>query len=455
MPNLTQLRLTAREILDDALRAVDAGDAVRRVIRGEESWLEIRNETFDLTEAGVYSVAVGKAASPMALALEDLLGEKLKAGVIAGPIARQPQYTTLAALPRKLTTRWRWDESGHPLPNEASLGAANESIALLKRANEERALVIFLISGGGSAMIEWPISEDITLSDLRTANSILIKSGASIAEINSVRRAFSAVKGGRLAAHAPNCDQVTLIVSDVPVGEERNVASGPTLLPPKDAPDAREVLARYRLRGEMPPAVLRAIEHQSEIPPDPSDNSTKLREHFVLLNNNHALEAAAGSATRRGFTTEIASDIADEPIEVGCEKLLARLKGLRKSNPAGVCLLSGGEFACPVRGDGIGGRNLETALRLAIAASSPGSQIGPFVALCAGTDGIDGNSPAAGAIVDHTTIDRAGKVGLDPKDFLNRSDAYSFFVALGDVVTTGPTGTNVRDLRILLAGDSI
>jgi hydroxypyruvate reductase len=184
-----------------------------------------------------------------------------------------------------------------------------------------------------------------------------------------------------------------------------------------------------------------------------SANSTKLREHFVLLENNDALQAAAGAATRRGFSAEIANDISDEPIEVGCEKLLARLRNMRESNPARMCLISGGEFACPVKGNGIGGRNLENALRLAIAANSTQSRFSSFVALCAGTDGIDGNSPAAGAIVDHTTIDRALKIGLDPQDFLDRSDTYSFFVALGDAITTGPTGTNVRDLRILLTGE--
>jgi hydroxypyruvate reductase len=339
------------------------------------------------------------------------------------------------------------------LPNDTSLEAAKAAFRLLELANHHNVIAIFLISGGGSAMLEWPISDEITLDDLRVVNRVLIKSGASIAEINSVRRAFSAVKGGRLAARAPNCDQITLIVSDVPAGEERNVASGPTLAPSNTAPDATAVIARYDLREQIPVTVLRAIDSQSEIPVITSSNSTKLRTHFVLLSNNDALQAAAGAATRRGFSAEIANDIADESVEVGSERLLARLKSMRDSNRARVCLISGGEFACPVKGDGIGGRNLETALRLAIAANSTQSRFSPFVALCAGTDGIDGNSPAAGAIVDHTTIDRARKIGLDPQDFLNRSDTYSFFVALGDAITTGPTGTNVRDLRILLTGE--
>jgi glycerate-2-kinase len=182
-----------------------------------------------------------------------------------------------------------------------------------------------------------------------------------------------------------------------------------------------------------------------------------LRKHFVLLNNQSALEAAAEAARRRGFTTEIAGDIMDQPIEEGCRQLLSRLHALRDRGKAeqsseanAICLISGGEFACPVRGEGLGGRNLEAALRLATDQSLSGCA--HFIALCAGTDGIDGNSPAAGAIVDSTTIERAGTIGLDPQAFLDGSNAYSFFVALGDTIATGATGTNVRDIRILLAG---
>jgi len=204
----------------------------------------------------------------------------------------------------------------------------------------------------------------------------------------------------------------------------------------------------------MPASILRAIEMQTELPESPHD---KLREHRVLLDNNDALEAAASAALRRGYTVEFARDITDDAIDTGCENLLNRLTNLRETTGriigADLCVVSGGEFACPVRGTGLGGRNLESALRLALVASSDRFATRDFVALCAGTDGIDGNSPAAGAIVDHTTIERATKIGLDAHDFLNRSDAYSFFVALGDAITTGPTGTNVRDLRILLASN--
>jgi hydroxypyruvate reductase len=306
-------------------------------------------------------------------------------------------------------------------------------------------LIVFLISGGGSAMLEWPATGNISLADLQEANRLLVGCGASISEINSVRRTFSALKGGKLAARAPNCDQLTLIVSDVAAGEEYNVASGPTIRAPQDAPNALEVIDGYNLRSQLPESITQAIENVREF----SSASNCLRESFVLLSNEHAVRSAAATAQERGFNVDIAAEISDQSIADGCEQLLRRLDHLRAKDGEGnsVCLISGGEFTCPVNGDGVGGRNLETALRLAILnQSSPND----FVALCAGTDGVDGNSPAAGAIVDSTTIARANALGLQADDFLRRSDAYSFFSALGDAITTGPTGTNVRDLRILM-----
>jgi hydroxypyruvate reductase len=277
-----------------------------------------------------------------------------------------------------------------------------------------------------------------------------VNSGASIAEINSVRRTFSAVKGGRLAARAPNCRQITLIVSDVPKRRERFVSSGPWLAPGTDDPSPAKVISRLNLRAQLPLSILDVVYK----PSPPERPAVARRAHFVLLDNSSAVEAAFAEALGRRTTVSTATDVRDQPIEVGCEKLLETLKS-RHNESAEVsglhtCLISGGEFACPVRGNGIGGRNLETALRLAILAEQKRDQIGEFVALCAGTDGVDGNSPAAGAIIDSTTIERARKIGLDPNDFLNRSDSYSFFVALGDAIMTGPTGTNVRELRILL-----
>ena len=439
MYSLMQLRLAAREIFEEALRTVDAGKAVHQAIRIEGSRIAIRNITVDIGRRKIYSIALGKAAARMGAAIDDALGERFTSGVITSNAASLSQI--------KLSSRWQQFHGGHPQPNDQSLAAAAASFDLLDRANEEHALLIFLVSGGGSAMIEWPISQEISLADLRTANKVLVNCGASISEINSVRRAFSAVKGGRLAERAPNSDQITLIVSDVPEGEERNVASGPTVAPPPNAPDPRQVIARYDLHSKLPVTIVRAIETAQPI----NLTTGAMREHFVLLSNADALKAAADAAHQRGFITELAPEISDQPIDRGCDLLIKRLEALRakhRRRDGVVCVISGGEFACPVRGNGIGGRNLETALRLA---RSPNFSSPETVALCAGTDGIDGNSPAAGAIVDSTTRDRANKIGLDAEDFLQRSDSYSYFVALGDVVATGATGANVRDIRILVA----
>lgn len=462
-----ELRRAAREIFDAALKSMDAGLAVRRAVEFNGSGLKIAETNLNLSkrDAGLYVIAIGKAALSMAAALDEILGEHIAGGLVVGPEAwRSPLASGIAtrSKPFPSRTRWRIIKGGHPLPNRASLIAAQAAFGLLARAAEaERAAVIFLISGGGSAMIEWPSDDGITLRELRAANRLLVSCGASIAEINAVRRAFSAVKGGGLAARAPRVDQLSLIVSDTGTGEEANVASGPTLASPKaSAPDASWVVERYGLASSLPTSILRAINQR---PIKKATTSRRaMRAYYVLLDNRRAIEAAARAARRRGLAVEIARDIVEQPVDEGSRLMLARLLALhrrRRGERKGVCLISGGEFACPVKGRGVGGRNAETTLRCAIeideryAESSDAAHLpAQIVALSAGTDGIDGNSEAAGALADQTTLQRARILGLDARSFLSASDAYTFFNALGDGVTTGPTGTNVRDLRILLAG---
>ena len=453
---LAELHRESRQIFDSALWSVDAHESVRRTVVLNDTRLTVADMQLDLTsyQSGVYAIAIGKAALPMAVALEDSLGKYLKGGFIAGPLAGQPLGRGLALPPTKLTTAWRWCEGGHPLPNNTSLLAARESFDLLERANVGDALIIFLISGGGSAMIEWPRDERITLSELRQANRELVSCGASIAEVNSVRRAFSAVKGGNLAAHAPHADQITLIISDTNPGDEATVASGPTLHPPAASPEPRDVVERYRLGSSLPASVLRAI---YEAKSDQTRGKANSR-HYVLLDNQTAIDAAVAKARQLGFSVGVAVDIHEQSVDEGSQLLVYRLRALwqragRELNP--VCLISGGEFSCPVRGSGVGGRNLETVLHCAIEFDKLQQQgaIGSahFIALSAGTDGIDGNSPAAGAIADETTIGRGLSRGLDAETFLENSDSFTFFNALGDAIVTGATGTNVRDLRILIA----
>jgi hydroxypyruvate reductase len=426
LPDLDQLHRLAREIFDHALSAVDPRAAVKQAIRLNGAVVEIGEARLDVSSRPVYGIAIGKAAAALATGLEETLGARLSERVLVS-------------------------SGGHPLPNEASLATARAAFELLDRANAEEAVVVFLISGGGSAMIEWPVSDDISLADLRAANQILVSCGASINEINAVRRAFSAVKGGALARRAPRAHKFTLIVSDTNRGDEASVASGPTMDTPPDAPQAIDVIEHYQLETRLPQSIMKAIRtaartsQEEGLGPAPPASGP----HIVLLDNETALAAARSKALSLGFTSAILNDISEQPIETGCDLLLSRLFAEPTRDP--LCLISGGEFSCPVRGNGRGGRNLETVLRCAIRLNeSKLNNSQHFVILSAGTDGIDGNSPAAGAVADETTILSARELGLDPHEYLARSDSYSFFERLNTLIITGPTGTNVRDLRIFL-----
>jgi hydroxypyruvate reductase len=435
MPELSTLRNAALEIFAEALRAVDARAATRQAVR-------ILEKDFSFSSP-IYVVSIGKAGLRMALGLNDTLGEKISRGIVTAP----PELTE-----HSLASHWQSFKGGHPLPNDASLAAAQAVFNILERANAEAALVIFLISGGGSAMIEWPVNEEITLADLRKANRQLVECGASISEINAVRRAFSAVKGGALARRALRAKAVTFIVSDTNPGDEANVASGPTLSPSRNSLDPLDVITHYRLEKSLPSAILRTI-HAGQ---DATHQRPPQESHpcHVILDNRTAIKAAVQKARELGYVTELAKDISEQPIAEGCVLLLSRMSSLWKnsdSNTKGVCLISGGEFSCPVRGEGSGGRNVETVLRCAVRLSESQKQTRHHtVVLSAGSDGIDGNSPCAGAIADENSIHRAQLVGLDASSFLERSDSYSFFEQLDDAITIGATGTNVRDVRILL-----
>ena len=427
------LRAAALDIFRHTLRAADARTATRDAVIVEGSSLRVCNSEFDITGRKIYVVALGKAAIPMTFGLQDSLATKIDRAIISGP---------RSASTDSFITAHDLFYGGHPLPNQQSLDAAAATFALLQEANKENGLVIFLVSGGGSAMLESPISKDLTLADLQAANRQLVLSGANISEINSVRRAISAVKGGRLATQLSNADSITLIVSDTNPGDEANVASGPTLPAPVDAPDPSRVIDEYRLTNSLPVAVVATLRKQRV------DLSPKPAPSYVLLDNAMAMNAAAERAAGLGFSAAIACDINEQPIGEGSNLLLARARSLR-NKPS--CLISGGEFSCRVTGSGQGGRNLETALRCAIKIHDKvRKDENHTVVLSAGTDGIDGSSFAAGAVADETTFARAVELGLDPAEYLAQSNSHAFFEALDDLIVTGPTGTNVRDIRIVL-----
>ncbi len=454
MSSTGELRRTARAVFDETLAAIDAREAVSRAVRLAGSRLTIVDADFDLSldARKIYAVGCGKASVAMAAALAETLGSRLTAGVVSAP-----------PCDARFDARWRVYAGGHPTPNEESLAAARSAFLLLEEADRSSALVIFLISGGGSAMLEWPRDARLTLEDLRETNRVLVSCGASISEINCVRRALSAVKGGRLSRLAPRASQATLIISDTPPGRPFDVASGPTLPAPAETHTPAQILARYELASRLPARVVRALDEAAGGAVDEAwMKSDASRRHYVLLDNARVLEGAAQAARVRGFTVETAEDIDEQDVAEGARALVARLFELYgraggEGSGGGVCLVSGGEFSCPVRGGGTGGRNAETALRVAFELEeqvrrATGARLpGSVVALCAGTDGLDGNSHAAGALCDLTTLARARALQLDPRLHLAESDAHTFFDALGDAVITGATGTNVRDVRILFA----
>lgn len=312
---------------------------------------------------------------------------------------------------------------------------------------DEDSLIFFLISGGGSSLVEQPLDPAWTLSDFRTLHSALVTCGASIEEINVIRKHVSATKGGRLATAAPDARKVTLAVSDVPIGEESALASGPTLPDPSTMQDARRIAREYGLLEKLPPR-LRAAFEQGEFAETPKAGLPAFaRAHFVRILAEHELMHAAHHACEaEGYVCVCDNTTDNWPVEKAAEHLLGLLKSQKRENPGNrVAVLADGELSSPVMGSGIGGRN--SAFVLACVPKIIGEAI---TVLSAGTDGIDGNSPAAGAVADGETMSRASTAGLLPHEFFSRSDAYTFFERIGDAVVTGPTGNNLRDLRILL-----
>lgn len=428
----------AREIFDETLKSVDAFEAVRRAVCIEDERLCVVDSVYDLDKfSSVYSVAIGKAASRMAKALDEILEERLTAGVLSAPKGDL-----------NLSKVWRVFHGGHPAPNEESFASARAAFELLKEANETNSPVIFLVSGGGSAMMECLRDERISLEDYQEASRVLVTCGATIAEINAIRKTLSAIKGGGLdAVLDSHIERVTLLISDTNRGNEANIASGPTIHRQDSQTEIKKIIARYDLLSRLPSSVAIALENI-----DSNESSTKKQSpYYVLLSNDDAIEAAAKAAERKCFIVEKDYDYIEAKIEEGCAGLIEKLFELKRKTNEPVCIISGGEFVCPVRGDGIGGRNSEAALRSAIEFSKRETANIKVAALHAGTDGIDGNSLAAGAIADETTIKRANAIGIDANNFLARSDSYNFFKPIGDTIETGATGTNVRDLRILLA----
>ena len=432
------MKQTALRVFRETLAAIKIQAALERKLDCDGKYVHVEARTVKLADFSEFvAIAIGKASFPMAEALINVLPSDCRVeGVLVAPAA-----------PARNLPGWKTFIGGHPIPTAASFVAGRAILERLARC-DERTLVFFLVSGGGSALVEQALDPSISHHDFQKLNQALVTCGAPIEEINVVRKHLSATKGGRLAAAAPRSMKITLGVSDVPQGYESALASGPTLPDPTTVAEAQQIVARYHLLPTLPPSVREIFEKQLlQETPKESDPAFR-RAHFSLLLGSHDLLHSAHHALESEGIYCIADNTTDNwPLERAADHLLALLQTMKSSDPKQCCgIVGGGEVSSPMTGDGMGGRN--SAFVLACVPKIAGKNI---TVLSAGTDGIDGNSPAAGAVADGETLARARAKGLDPVDFQKRSDAFNFFSALDDAIITGPTGNNLRDLRILIA----
>jgi glycerate 2-kinase len=432
------LKHTALHIFQATLAAIHIPATMRRKLCREGSHIHAQGAVIDLASfERICAIAIGKASAAMASGLAELLSPPFRAeGIVVAP-----------SFANNVPEGYRAIVAGHPVPDEGSFEAGRAILDYLATTNE-RTLIFFLLSGGGSALVEQPLDPAVSLADMQTLNRLLVTCGASIEEINAVRKHVSAVKGGRLAAAAPAAMKISLGVTDVPDGRESALASGPTLPDPTTVSDACIVVRRYALLAKLPPALRARFEVPETLPETPKAGNPAFRNAFfeVLLGRDDLFHPAHHAAEAAGFVTVCDNTTDDWPIDRAAGYLLAQLSELKRANPdRHAAVIADGEVSSPVTGNGIGGRNL--AFVLHCAEKIAGQRI---AVLSAGTDGIDGSSPAAGAVADGETSARAKASGMDPGDYFRRSDSYTFFQQLGDAIVTGPTGNNLRDLRVLL-----
>jgi glycerate 2-kinase len=438
LQHLARMRGVAREIFDSALKNASIESAFARDVHCERRVLRIGDDlhNLDLYDR-IFVVSLGKAAHTMATALAVQVGSNLE-GIVASPI----DVTDVEAT--SLVRGFRYFRGGHPTPTGESIRAADAILKLLATL-DSRSLAIFMISGGGSSIVEKPIDEEISLPDLMATYRALVHSGAPIAEINAIRKHLSAVKGGRLARAAYPAQQVSILVSDVPDDTPDALASGPTMPDSTSVFDCERIAEKHKLVEQFPDSVGDIFrQHALEETPKSDDPAFVRARWWTVLSNKVAIDEAAVAATQAGFAVEVDNSCDDWPYDKAANYLLNRLRELR-SKVSRVCLISGGEVTVTVRNEGVGGRNQQFALACAEKIAEE-----DITVLSAGTDGIDGNSPAAGAVVDGSSLFRAG--GLERvSGALAGFNAYPLLEAFGDVIITGPTGNNLRDLRVLLA----
>ncbi len=445
-PGLSDMREDARAIFHAALAAADPREAVLRSLSRSRHILRLGRGNkligkIDLRHLErIFVVGAGKAAAPMAAAIEEVLGDRLSQGLVV--------VKTGHGLTLKHTTVL---EAGHPLPDAAGLTAARQIKTLLTAAGPHD-LVVAVISGGGSALLPLP-AQGLSLADKQAVTRMLLEGGAAIQEINAVRKHLSLVKGGQLARAAAPAQVINLMLSDV-VGDDLDaIASGPFVPDRSTFPKVAAILARYHLTERVPEAVrhyvARGVNGQAPETPKPGDPEFARVTNLIVGSNYQALLAAAAAARSRGYRPLLLSSyITGETREVA--KVHAALaKEVRGSGhpirlPA--CLISGGETTVTLKREGKGGRNQEFALAAALELDG----MCDVLVFSAGTDGTDGPTEAAGAMADGATCARARQAGMSPRQQLESHDSFPLFARLGDLVITGPTRTNVMDIRLVM-----
>ena len=475
---LDTLHETATELFTGAFRECNIAQAFDRRLSfdGDHLYRLIPEgsgpETIDLgCYKKIFIIALGKAATPM---LEVLLSRMHRRNGVRGICCSN-------LLPKKRSWRFRYFEGGHPVPNEDSFAAARAALAMLRKA-DKKTLVFFLISGGGSALFDLPLDPKISLDDTIAFHQLLLASGAPISEVNTLRKHFSAVKGGRLAIAAPYAAKVSLLVPDVPLRSLDALSSGPTSPDHSTVAEVRALLEKYSLAPKLPPSI-RAFFEREDLPESPgnkrwrppffpkfpklgvaplrrittaasmSEEDAPFRDSVfeIMLSSHDLAENARILAQKAGYQAVVDNTCDDWDYADAARYLLERFHELRAQHSK-LCLISVGEVTVTLdRTPGAGGRNQQFVMECALELESyPGQRL---VVLSAGSDGIDGNTRSAGAVADPTTVTRAHTFGFHLKSSLANFDACPMFTALGDAVVTGPTGQNLRDLRLLIAED--
>jgi len=439
--SIEEMRGNAVKIFHKGLQAVEPGSAIKRSCKREGDNLFIGKRKYNLSGIkNIFVTGAGKATAPMAAAIEEILGENITRGIINVKYGHTANLNFIKLV-----------EAGHPVPDINGIKGADEILNLVEGAGKND-LVLCLISGGGSALLVLP-AEGITLKDKQDTIKILLSCGATIHEINTIRKHISEIKGGRLAKAAYPAGMISLILSDV-VGDDLDViASGPSAPDPSTFKECMEIFEKYKITKNIPKAVLSHIMKgaSGKVPETPKEGDRVFNNTYnlIIAGNMEAISAARQESKKMGYKTLVLSSMIEGETRDVAKVHTAIAKEILKTGnplPPPTCILSGGETTVNITGSGLGGRNQEFVLAAAIDIAKRKN----IVVLSGGTDGGDGPTDAAGAIADNNTFKRAKSMGLNPLNFLLNNDSYHFFKQLDDLLITGPTNTNVMDLRIIL-----